>query len=240
MIDNKKILVVVPARGGSKGVKLKNLRTIGGIPLIALAGQVVQKLDVVDYAVVSTDHQEIAKVAKENGLEVPFYRPLDLSGDRIGDVEVLTHALIESEKLNNVRFDIIVMLQPTSPFRTSKHVNDAIKLLINNNADAVWTVSETDSKGNPLKQLIFRDHEIDYYDKAGANIIARQQLIPTYHKNGIAYVMTRECLIEKYSIKGDICMGMLIEEFVPNIDTELDIAFAEFLLKYSEENVSEK
>lgn len=232
MIADKKVLIVVPARGGSKGVKLKNIRTIGGIPLVAIVGNVVKELDFVDYALVSTDHDEIANVAKQSGLEVPFYRPEELSGDRVGDVEVLTHALIESEKLNNERYDIVVMLQPTSPLRTAKHITDAINLLIENEADSVWTISETDSKGHPLKQLIYKGEEIDYYDPKGANIIARQQLIPTYHKNGIAYVMTRECLIDDGSIKGNKCLPLLIEGYLPNIDTELDLAFAEFLLTY--------
>ncbi|WP_123377652.1 acylneuraminate cytidylyltransferase family protein [Aliarcobacter butzleri] len=232
MIADKKVLIVVPARGGSKGVKLKNIRTIGGTPLVAIVGNLVKKLDFVDYALVSTDHDEIANVAKQSGLEVPFYRPEELSGDRVGDVEVLTHALIESEKLNNERYDIVVMLQPTSPLRTAKHITDAINLLIENEADSVWTISETDSKGHPLKQLIYRGEEIDYYDPKGANIIARQQLIPTYHKNGIAYVMTRECLIDEGSIKGNKCLPLLIEGYLPNIDTELDLAFAEFLLTY--------
>jgi CMP-N,N'-diacetyllegionaminic acid synthase len=232
LVEDKSVLVVVPARGGSKGIKLKNLRKIGGISLVARVGMVVQELDMVDYAVVSTDHSEIAKVAKESGLEVPFFRPENLSGDRIGDVGVLTHALVECEKLNNQKYDIIVMLQPTSPLRTSEHVKNAIKALIVNKADAVWSVSETDSKGHPLKQLVFENNEIDYYDPKGANIIARQQLVPTYHKNGIVYVMTRECLLDKKSIKGDRCIPLIIEEYVSNIDTELDIAFAEFLLTY--------
>ncbi|MCK4379017.1 MAG: acylneuraminate cytidylyltransferase family protein, partial [Deltaproteobacteria bacterium] len=85
MIDGRKILVVVPARGGSKGVKLKNLRPLDGVPLVGLVGQLVSKLDYVDRAVVSTDHPDIVAAAVANGLEAPFMRPETLSGDRIAD-----------------------------------------------------------------------------------------------------------------------------------------------------------
>lgn len=236
MIEGKKILLVVPARGGSKGVKLKNLRTINGVPLVALVGDVVKSIDMIDYAMVSTDHEDIAKVAQSSGLELPFYRPEHLSGDLVGDVDVLTHALVEIERLNNEQYDLIVMLQPTSPMRTAKHVEDAIEMLVTHEADSVWTVSETDSKGHPLKQLTLENECIGYYDQKGANIIARQQLVPTYHKNGIAYVVTRQCLLEDKSIKGKKCVPLVIKEQVANIDTELDIAFAEFLTGYEKLN----
>ena len=232
MINNKRVLIVVPARGGSKGIKLKNIRTINGKPLIAIVGDVVKEIRVADRIIVSTDNKEIAKVALDSGIDVPFYRPESISGDKIGDVDVLTHALHEIEKLDNLKYDIIVMLQPTSPMRKSSHVISAIKKLIETNADSVWTVSETDAKGNPLKQLIFdSEFNIDFYDPLGANIIARQELKPTYHKNGVAYVMTRECLLEKRSIQGRKCIAHVIEEIVTNIDTELDMAFTEFLLQ---------
>jgi CMP-N,N'-diacetyllegionaminic acid synthase len=234
MIGNKKILVVVPARGGSKGIKLKNIQSVNGVPLVAMTGQIVQELDMVDRAIVSTDHEEIANVAKENGLNVPFLRPEYLSGDSIGDLEVLEHALTEMEKHDNTIYDIVVMLQPTSPARTAKHVSDTINKLIDTNADSVWSLSLTDSKAHPYKQLIIDKDEIGYYDKEGANIIARQQLKPTYHKNGIAYAITRDCILNQKSIKGRKCVPLLIEEYVSNIDTEIDIAFAEFLIKYYE------
>jgi CMP-N,N'-diacetyllegionaminic acid synthase len=232
MINNKKILAVVPARGGSKGVKLKNIRRIGDTSLVAKVGEIVQQINIIDKAIVSTDHHEIAKIAMKSGLEVPFFRPEELSGDRIGDVDVLTHALLEMEKINNTKYDIIVMLQPTSPDRTVKHITDAISKFIKTKAESVWTVSETDSKGHPYKQLVIEDDTIDFFDKRGREIIARQELTATYHKNGIAYVISRDCLINKKSIEGDKCIPFLVDGYVSNIDTELDIAFAEFLLTY--------
>jgi CMP-N,N'-diacetyllegionaminic acid synthase len=231
MLEKKTVLVVVPARGGSKGVKLKNIRTINGVPLVALVGHVVKELSYVDRAVVSTDHPEIAAIARGSGLDVPFMRPEHLSGDIVDDGSVLHHALVECEKIDNRRYDVVVMLQPTSPFRTPKHVTAAVEKLIKGRYDAVWTVSETDSKAHPLKQLVIRKDILDFYEPAGANIIARQQLTPVYHKNGVAYVMTRDCILNTKNIKGDRTSFVVIDEFMVNIDTEFDFKLAEFVLK---------
>ncbi|MCD6150188.1 MAG: acylneuraminate cytidylyltransferase family protein [Deltaproteobacteria bacterium] len=231
MIDGRKILVVVPARGGSKGIKLKNLRPLGGVPLVGLVGQLVSKLDYVDRAVVSTDHPDIVAAAVANGLEAPFMRPESLSGDRIADWDVLYHALLACEEADHCRYDIVVMLQPTSPFRRPCQVTKTISHLLDGDYDAVWTVSETDSKSHPLKQLILNGDRLDYYDPAGAAIIARQQLVPVYHRNGVAYAISRECLVGKKSIKGDKTSYVVIDDLVVNIDTELDFKYAEFMLQ---------
>ena len=231
MLRGKTILVVVPARGGSKGIKLKNIYPLAGKPLLAYTAEVVRQLDIVDRAVVSTDHEEIAHVARSNGLDVPFYRPESLSGDRIGDIDVLTHALEEMERQDQRAYDVVVMLQPTSPMRTAEQVRKTIETLLIGEYDAVWTVSPTDSKAHPLKQLVITNDHLEYYDPAGSQIIARQQLQPVYHRNGVAYAITRTCLLEKHSIKGDCTGVVIIDEPVANIDTEFDIHFAEFLLK---------
>ena len=235
MIGDKRILVVVPARGGSKGVKLKNIRPIKGVPLVALAGQVVQQLPYVDRAVVSTDHPQIAQIAKESGLDAPFMRPEALSGDIVADGPVLHHALLACEEIDQQQYDVVVMLQPTSPFRKPAHVTAAVTKLIEGGYDAVWTVSESDSKAHPLKQLVIEDDRLDYYDPAGAAIIARQQLKPVYHRNGVAYVMTRELIADQKAIKGDKTSCVVIADMLVNIDTELDFKLAEFMLSLDRE-----
>jgi CMP-N-acetylneuraminic acid synthetase len=227
---DKRLLAVVPARGGSKGIKLKNLRTVGGVPLVARAGHVVSKCNFIDRAVVSTDHPEIASVAVAAGLAAPFFRPDSLSGDWIGDWDVLVHALNTMEALDGTRYDILVMLQPTSPSRTPQHVRNAVARLVEGDFDAVWTVSETDSKSHPLKQLVLEsDDRLDWYDPEGATIIARQQLKPVYHRNGIAYVITRSCLLEQKTIKGARTGAVIINEQVINIDTQYGLELANFL-----------
>jgi CMP-N-acetylneuraminic acid synthetase len=197
---------------------------------VALVGQVVQQLPWVDRAVVSTDHPQIAKIAEASGLDAPFLRPDELSGDIVADGPVLQHALLACEKIDQQRYDVVVMLQPTSPFRKPSHVTAAVTKLIEGGYDAVWTVSESDSKAHPLKQLVIDGDRLDYYDPAGAKIIARQQLTPVYHRNGVAYVMVRKLVADHQSIKGARTSAVIIEDLLVNIDTELDFKLAEFMI----------
>jgi CMP-N,N'-diacetyllegionaminic acid synthase len=230
MLNGKTILAVVPARGGSKGIPLKNLQPVHGVSLVARVGQVISELPEIDRAVVSTDHEDIARVAEAAGLAAPFRRPAELSGDRIGDIDVLTHALNATEELDGRRYDIVVMLQPTSPLRRPEQVRDCLRMLVDGGWDAVWTVSETDSKGHPLKQLTLGENAgLDYYDPAAAGIIARQQLTPVYHRNGIAYALTRECLLEQLTLKGPRTGALVIDGPHVSIDTPFDLALVEWL-----------
>ena len=234
MFKGKRILAVVPARGGSKGVPLKNLQHVAGVPLVSLVGALVKQVTIIDKAVVSTDHDEIARVASEAGLEFPFRRPPELSGDRIGDIDVLTHALLEVEKAEGERYDVVVMLQPTSPLRQAEHVIATIEKLVEENLDSVWTVSETDSKHHPFKQLRVNHGKLDYYDPAGKEIIARQQLTPLYHRNGVAYAMTRECLLDQKTIMGRNAGAVIISGIMVSIDTLWDFELVNFVISKSQ------
>ena len=123
------------------------------------------------------------------------------------------------------------MLQPTSPLRRPRHVSDAIEMLVSGGWDAVWTVSETDSKEHPLKQLTLdaESGRMDYYDPAGGEIIARQQLQPVYHRNGVAYAITRRCLLVERSIKGARTGALVIPGHMISIDTLWDLDLAEYI-----------
>jgi CMP-N-acetylneuraminic acid synthetase len=231
MIELLRVIAVVPARGGSKGVPLKNLRKVNGLPIVTLAGKVASQVSYIDRAVVSTDHEDIATAGEKGGLVAPFRRPRNLSGDRVADLQVLSHALLTMEELDGVRYDVVVMLQPTSPMRTVKHVAETIEMLVRERLDAVWTVSETESKAHPLKQLTVVDGKLDYYDPKGKEVIARQQLQPVYHRNGLAYAISRDCLLSKGSIKGDRTGAVVCEGDFISIDTEFDFKLTNFLLK---------
>jgi CMP-N,N'-diacetyllegionaminic acid synthase len=229
MLDGRRVLAVVPARGGSKGIPLKNLRTIKGRSLIAWVAEVIRDVSEIDRAVISTDHTGIAAAAQEVGLAAPFLRPEALAGDFIGDVDVLNHALLATEGLDNTQYDVVVMLQPTSPLRRASEVSASIRKLVREGWDSVWTVSLTDSKAHPKKQLTITDGALNYYDPVGANLIARQQLQPVYHRNGVAYAFTRNCLIEQH-IKGNRAGALVIGGEHVSIDTEFDIELVEFFL----------
>ena len=229
MIGGLRVLAVVPARGGSKGLARKNLLPVGGVPLVARVAEVVRDCPSIDRIVVSTDDEEIAAVAVQAGLDAPFRRPGPLSGDRIGDVEVLQHALAGTEADDGHRYDVVVMLQPTSPLRTAHQVEAAITLLVDDGLDAVWTVSQTDGKAHPAKQLQLVDGLLEYDHVDGGTVVARQQLSPLWHRNGIAYVLRRATL-EAGALLGPRTGGLVVDGPVANIDDAVDLAWAEFLL----------
>ena len=231
MINKLKVLAVIPARGGSKGIPLKNLKKINGVPMVKLASQVASSVEFIDRIVVSTDNEEIAEAAIEGGADAPFRRPEILSGDRISDTQVLAHALQEVERQDKKIYDIVVMLQPTSPLRTKQHIVDSIEMLVNDSYDSVWTVSETDAKCHPLKQLTIKNKALDYYDNKGKDIIARQQLEVVYHRNGIAYVLKRDVILNSKTIKGSNCGALICQGDFISIDTEKDLELTNYFLK---------
>ncbi len=231
-VMGRRVLAVVPARGGSKGVPLKNLHPLAGIPLIAHVGRVLRELPEIDRAVVSTDHEGIAAEAERAGIAAPFRRPAALSGDRISDLQVLEHALKSAEHTDGVGYDVVLLLQPTSPLRRADHVRAAVWKLVEGGWDAVWTVSPTDLKYHPLKQLsLDPDGAMAYFDPRAEHIIARQQLTPVYHRNGAAYAFTRQCLMEQRVILGARSAAVVIHEPMLSIDTLDDFARVERLLR---------
>jgi CMP-N-acetylneuraminic acid synthetase len=194
-------------------------------------GRLLQQIPVVDRSVVSTDDDAIVREAQRSGLQAPFRRPASLSGDLIGDHQVLQHALSTMESMDSTRYDVVLMLQPTSPLRRPAHVMAVLEKLVAESWDAVWTVSPTDLKYHPLKQLTVSENGfMDYYDPAAADIIARQQLTPVYHRNGAAYAFTRECLLEQRTIRGARTGAVVIEDPLISIDTLEDFRLAEQML----------
>lgn len=223
MIENKNVLAIVPARGGSKGIPKKNLIKVCGISLIERVSKVVDSVREIDKCIVSTDSKEIAEHAMNCGIDVPFYRPSNLSGDFVSDWEVLNHGLLEVERLARVTYDFILMLQPTSPLRKPEDVSAALKLLVDKNFSSVWSLSETDLKYHPLKQVCLNDHSMNLYDPDGKGIIARQQLNKTYHRNGVVYAFTRDCILKNRDILGNKPGGYVMEGDHISIDTWEDV-----------------
>jgi CMP-N,N'-diacetyllegionaminic acid synthase len=227
MFDGRRVLAVVPARGGSKGVPLKNIHPLRGKPLIAHTSELIATLGWIDRAVVSTDSDEIARVAEAHGLAAPFRRPADLSGDRVGDVPVLAHALHTCEALDGVEYDVVLMLQPTSPLRRPQDVEKTMATLVAEKRDSVWTVSPTDLKYHPLKQLTLCDGRLKLHDAAGASVVARQELAPVYHRNGAAYAVTRACLLDRGLLGIDTGAVVIDAAAMLSIDTLADFLVAE-------------
>lgn len=230
MINKKTIIAIVPARGGSKGIKLKNLKKINGKSLIEITAKLIKKCNFIDYSAISTDHPKIAIEGKKFGLNV-INRPKNISGDKISDKEVLLHALLESEKIKKKIFDIVIMLHPTSPLRKMNDIKKSINLLIMKNYDSVWTVSETDTKFHPDKQLIIKSNKIKYFTKRGKKITYRQQLSKVYHRNSNAYIMNSNFFKNKKTLLSKNTGAYLIKGKQISIDTIEDLSLAKTYIK---------
>ena len=230
MIKNNKIIAIVPARGGSKGIKLKNIKKIKGKSLIEITAQFIKKCNFIDYAVISTDHKKIANEGKKFQIHV-IDRPKKLSGDKISDTEVLFHALKTAEKKTKEKFDIIIMLHPTSPLRRVNDIKNSINLLVLKKYDSVWSVSETDTKFHPDKQLEIKNGKIKYFTKTGKKIIYRQQLSKVYHRNSNVYVVRRNLLVNKKTLISNNSGAQVIKSKQISIDTIEDLQKAEKYFK---------
>ena len=201
MFANLSVLAVIPARGGSKGIPKKNIAPLAGKPLISYTTELISHLPWIDKTVVSTDSSEIAEVAQQSVGVGIVWRPEEISGDRIGDRDVLHHALIEAEAVDGTTYDVVIMLQPTSPLRTEENITDCITTLVEGKWDAVWTVSATNLSFHPRKQLTLdADGRLGFFVPGGEAIVARQELTPVFHRNGVCYALKRELLLNTEGI----------------------------------------
>ena len=222
MFKGHRVLAIVPARSGSKGIVNKNIKKIKGKHLIGYTGDFLNNLKFVDKAIVSTDSIQYQLIAKKYYLESFFRRVKQLSGSRVSDIDVIQDSLKKSEKFYNSDFDIIIYLQPTSPVRRKVDIVNALNYLIHKKLDSIWSVSEVNNKFHPLKQLEVNKY-LKYFDKRGKEIIARQQLNKTYIRNGVFYIFSRECIVNQKTILGKKSYFYKIKSEHFNIDDINDI-----------------
>lgn len=186
MIHNKRILALLLARGGSKGVPRKNVRLLGASPLLEWSIRAAQKSRYVDHIVVSTDDTEIAAVARRAGADVPFLRPEALASDTASSIDAMVHA-IEQVHHSHPAFDLVVLLQPTSPFRTAEDVDAALELLFEKQAQAVVSVCETDHSPY-LSNILPENGCMADFLKDEVKHKNRQEWPTFYRINGAVYV----------------------------------------------------
>lgn len=229
-----KVFAIIPARGGSKGISKKNIAPCAGRPLIAWTADAVRESTLIDYCIVSSDDSEILSVARECGIDAPFVRPDVLSQDDTPAFPVITHAIEWMETQGEGGADIIVLLQPTSPLRTGHHVDQAVKLLLDDpEADSVVSVTEVPHQYSPASSMVQKGKYIVPWQPQDEKNNLRQLKQKYLARNGAAiYVFRRSCLIDKGSIYGDktIPYHMSHEESV-DIDTPFDLKICDMLLK---------
>lgn len=221
-----KILYLIPARGGSKGIPHKNIKLLDGKPLIQYSIDVARQLAEDNDICVSTDDIEIKTVAENLGLEVPFLRPDYLASDTAGTSDVIVHAL-DFYSNQGTNYDVVVLLQPTSPLRTVQNIKDCLALY-DDTLDMVTTVKESS-----VSAVLCRENQNGFLEQViGENNVRRQDAAKLYEYNGAVYVINSDALKEK-GLGGftKIKKCVMDEKSSVDIDTMLDWKFVEVLVK---------
>jgi CMP-N-acetylneuraminic acid synthetase len=227
-----KILAIIPARGGSKSVPKKNIAKINNIPLIGYTISAALKVSDLTDIIVSTDDSEIAEIAKKLGAQVPFIRPNELASDEAQSAPVIEHALYFMEKYNGIKYDSILMLQPTSPLRTSKHINEAIELFGSQECDSVVSIVSVGGNHPVRMKRLVGNQLINFIDQGFWNMRPRQSLPEVYIRNGAIYLISRDAFTSCNQLIGDKCLGYVMNESESiNIDTPIDLKIAKLLLE---------
>jgi len=225
-----RILGLVPARGGSKGVPGKNVRPLAGHTLLEYTARAARESGVLDRIILSTDSPEIAEAGRRAGLEVPFMRPAALATDDTPMVPVIQHALTEVSE-HGWSPDIVVLLQPTSPLRRPAHIRDAIGMLRDTSADSVVTVVEVPRHLSPDYVMRIEGGRLKPFLPDGARVTRRQDARPAYSRDGTVYAFRRSTLERTGGIYGEDCRPLLIDACDSlSIDSPADWDEAERLL----------
>lgn len=227
-----KILGIIPARGGSKGIPKKNIKLLGNKPLLKYTSDVALNSKYLDKVILSSDDNAIIEVGKTNGLEVPFKRPTNLANDLATSLSVIQHAIQFFEEKKEY-FDAVCLLQVTYPFRTTSFLDKAIQKFKNSDTDSLVSVLEVPHEFNP--HWTFKENKLGHLSIATGeeNIISRRQDLPkSYHRDGSIYLTKTSVLKKENSLYGKtISFIESPKERYVNIDTLKDWSRAEDMLK---------
>jgi CMP-N,N'-diacetyllegionaminic acid synthase len=226
-----KILAIIPARGGSKGIPKKNIRPVAGKPLLYYTCEAALHSGKLDRIILSTENQEIAEIGQNCGVEVPFMRPPELAEDNTPGILPILHTVKVLSDKYNYKPDYILELQPTSPLRTPEDINNAVKIITEKKGDAVVAVSSA-AEHPYLMKTIDNTGRLSQFIKTDKAESRRQDLPCVYWLNGALCMARREVLLEHQTwyTKNTYAYVMPRERSL-NIDTEWDLALADFLLQ---------
>lgn len=233
MIDQKTILAIIPARGGSKGIPRKNIKLLAGKPLIAWTIEAAKKSKYIDRLILSSEDEEIIQVAKEWGCEVPFKRPEEFAQDDTPGIKPVIHAINTLPE----KYDYLCLLQPTSPLRKIEHIDGCIDKCVINDADSCISVTEVDKhpywmyKINKDERLEPLFHEVQ--------LTRRQDAEKVYSINGAIYFAKTDFILSEKSFTGhNTCAYLMDKNSSLDIDDVSDFQYAVYLLKREKINES--
>jgi CMP-N,N'-diacetyllegionaminic acid synthase len=203
------VLALIPARGGSKGIRDKNIRPLRGHTLLEYAANAAAKSGVIDRAVLSTDSERIAAEGRRIGIEVPFIRPAELARDDTPMLAVIEHAVDFLEQ-EGWKPEIVVLLQPTSPLRTAHHIRNAVQELRDSAADSVVTVVQLPRHLSPDYVMRIEEGRLVPFLPEGARVSRRQDARAAFERDGTVYAFWRRTLRETHSIYGRNCRPLIL------------------------------
>lgn len=230
MYKNKRILAVIPARGGSKGLPGKNIKMLTGKPLVAWSIEQALASSYIDMVVVSTESPKIASIARRYGAQVPFLRPRELATDKAKSIDVVLHAIDFFESKGNI-FDIVVMLEPTSPLRETKDVDRAIEVLISNRtAESIVGIAKVEAV-HPAFLVKLEKGFLRSYLKA-FKVLRRQELDDLYFYEGSLYISYSSSLKHRKRFYHNKTLGYIMPKWKSfELDDYTDFIIIESLMK---------
>jgi len=238
MYKDRTVLGLIPARGGSKGLPNKNIREMAGKPLIAWTIEKAIASQYLDRVIVSTDDNEIAETAARIGAEVPFMRPAEFAEDKTPMMDVINHA-IEFFKREGISYDYVALLEPTSPLRKDRDIDNAIEQLIDNEkvADSLVSVGEVHLEHPSIMKEISTGY-VQPYEQVNAKITRRQDLNAVYFPYGVIYLARTEALIKSGTFYQEQTVPYPIERWQNyEVDDLYDFMCIEAVINYHTEEI---
>lgn len=228
MFNNQKILALIPARGGSKGIKDKNIIFLAGKPLIAYSIEAAKYSKYIDDIIVTTDSEKIAEISKQYGASVPFMRPAELATDTSKTIDAVLHAIRTLETMEK-KYDVLVLLQPTQPLRTDADIDKAIEVYYKNKEDGLVSVSPVDDSPLLIRGI---SNDGKLLNLLSQNSTCRRQDMPEYYKvNGCIYINKIEEINENTSFNDNKIPFIMTKEHSIDIDELSDLCIAEYYFK---------
>lgn len=233
MISGKTVLGIIPARGGSKGLPGKNTKLLCGKPLIGWSIEKAKKSRYLDLTLVTTDDQEIADISSKLGAYVPFLRPAELASDTSTTLEAVVHALDYLTENENRTFDIIVLLEPTSPLREDDDIDKMLEKYINveDQFDSIVSIGEVDEHPAIVKRVV--DNSLEPFCPELMQTTRRQDNEPAYFPYGVAYMVKTKALLAEKTFYTKRCTFYRLKQYQNyEIDSIYDFLCIENIMKY--------
>lgn len=224
-----KVLGVIPARGGSKRLPRKNIKLLNGKPMLAYTIEAAQAAKTLTHFLVSSEDKEIINIARDYGAPIPFIRPPELAGDKVRNIETVKHAMQFMEKERNIVYDILVLLQPTCPFRSPFHIDDAVNKLWDSNQQSAVSVKGPFIKRDPILKKINKNGLLEPYCEG----LPSDHNESFYLYNASIYAVNRDYFLKENKLISNMQIPIIMDyKHSIDVDTEEEFIIAEFFLKY--------